>query len=1260
MQDNEISGIALQIAEVPMNHVRRLIPPLSLFLLLGWTSNVAAQHWINQADISGDLVPFEEALSDYQAWVKVRVPQKSDGYKPASRALWFTRFRLNESGEFNPGELWKAWETSTLEAFETEGTGFTTYEWESLGPIYTRDYYSGGMGRINAIAEAPGDSNTIYIGSASGGVWVTHDGGKNWRVLTDRLPTLGVGDIIVHPTHPETVYLATGDPDSNIPTIFSAGILKSIDGGETWDTTGFGPSRALNTIKALVMHPDDPDRLFAATTIGLWTTDDGGASWQELSSRSFRDLDVSSDGHIWYAALSKQGIWRSTDDGESWAECRLPGLEDDVGRLEVAISPTETNVAYVAAADVYGTFIGLWRTEDSGNTWRLKSTTPNIFHWSLFTIQGGGQTDYNLAMAVDPDNSDHLFVGSVNLYDTHDSGETWEISATKIPLLRGGQMHADIHALQYFGGRLYAGHDGGISISGDSGETWSDISGGLVITQVHRLGLSQQGVKPEVVVTGNQDNGINLFRSGEWLLAQRGDGMECAVDPNNENLMYAMGANGNLHRTYDGGQKWYGGNDGLEGEAGAWVAPLDIHPDSSGILWRATGRIFVSRDSAATWQAVTEPLNGSLMSVMAVSPVDPQIQAAAAYDGDIHVTHDGWQTYETIANPGMQIQSLTFSPEDGKEKLLYVTTGGFRKDMGVASWMLGESQIWTNLSNGLPELPVNDLFIHPLATNWFFAATDLGVYASQDRGESWHRYGRGLPNVIVTEINWHERSNQLVISTYGRGIWTIPANPIEGYKLPATNLVAKPGDDPLTVTLQWTPPTQRSALLGYQIRLVGQFRVRVDTRTSYSFTMERFDSYSFAIDAIYPNGLSVSTDTVTVNLIDPYPEPEAVVAFVDENVGKASLQWFPPENWRKEFTFKYGNSERVTYQPAGRGFQVFFPVHEDLTVQTISTNLRSLSNLYSPIAGWHIDLVDRLSPTAPGERVREGTHAPQTLGYMGWISNEVNRQVLGGANHYLRVTLPLYYLDEQFEFGVDSTAVTGMTFHRVWDGEEYVWTPMIGETPMVRLVCSSISSVRSGGAGDVNDEDEEGSSDFQSSTVSGSPLLSRGEEGTSDPTGLVVAYEIRQNGRRIEVVTGLRYDFYYRHAGYRDLEVRALYPTGASPWVAAEVQKVDGAGNVLSTEPPEPGQVKRYSLSAVYPNPFNHVARATLNLPQATDVTMLIYNVRGDLVKRVDFGVLGAGVRTLGWDAQQVASGTYVIEVRAGEFRDVRKVMLIR
>lgn len=88
--------------------------------------------------------------------------------------------------------------------------------------------------------------------------------------------------------------------------------------------------------------------------------------------------------------------------------------------------------------------------------------------------------------------------------------------------------------------------------------------------------------------------------------------------------------------------------------------------------------------------------------------------------------------------------------------------------------------------------------------------------------------------------------------------------------------------------------------------------------------------------------------------------------------------------------------------------------------------------------------------------------------------------------------------------------------------------------------------------------------------------------------------------------------------------------------------------------------MKRYSLSAVYPNPFNHIARATLNLPQATEVTMLIYNVRGDLVKKVDYGVLGAGVRTLGWDAQQVASGTYVIEVRAGEFRDVRKVMLIR
>ena len=297
----------------------------------------------------------------------------------------------------------------------------------------------------------------------------------------------------------------------------------------------------------LRMDPEDSNTLFVTAHNGIHRTIDGGLNWTNVQNGYFTDIEFRPGTPDIMYATTKDGFWISTDGGDSWTE-QNNGLTDLSKRLEIAVTPANPNVVYLISGDVPadGMFTGFYRSDDSGANFNLQSNTPNILGSQ---IDGSGDKDqsfYDLSIAVSPVNEDDVIVGGINCWRSENAGVDWINSShwleTSVPA--SDYTHADIHALEYFGNTLYCGSDGGVYITTDDGENWSNISQGLQITQCYRIAaFSDDGA--DYVMYGAQDNGLNQLRddgSGWGPLEQweGADGFEISVDVDNDRVFGAI------------------------------------------------------------------------------------------------------------------------------------------------------------------------------------------------------------------------------------------------------------------------------------------------------------------------------------------------------------------------------------------------------------------------------------------------------------------------------------------------------------------------------------------------------------------------------------------------------------------------------------------------------------------------------------------------------------------------------------------------
>ena len=727
---------------------------------------------------------------------------KVPNWKLFKRWEWYWESRIDKrTGNFPETTTaieWSKYRSNNAQLKSTNGN------WETLGPISSRGGYAG-IGRINCVSFHPTDENKFWVGAPSGGLWATTDGGSNWTVLTDDNPVLGVSDIAI-PSDFETsntIYIATGDRDQgaswtlgggNYADNNSVGILKSTDRGLNW-TNVFATNIHDGVLMGFLrMHPNDNNTLYAGASYKIFKTTNGGDNWSLSYHGSDYIIDFEfhpSNPEILYAASKTRNgsvmILKSIDGGANWTEQHTFGNNDS--RVELSVSAAAPDVVYAAVANKSGGLSGIHKSVDQGVTFTEVFSGSNegnrLFgYYSDGSGDNTGQGNYDLAFTASPSDANVLFLGGVNTWKSIDGGVSWTInnmwtshSDYNMAEPKAPSVHADQHVLKFQNATtLFEGNDGGIYKTTDGGSTWTDLTNGMTISQIYRLGA--YAGSPDTVIIGLQDNGSKLYHNGNWADVTGGDGMECLIDYTDSKIQYGTYVNGQISRTTD---LWNSSSDiylniGDGTLEGSWVTPYIIDPVDHKTLYVGYEDVWKSTDMGDTFTQISSISTTSKIRSMAIAPSNTQVLYVAD-QSHIWVTKDGGGNWTDVTSIlPVATNSITYLAVNAyNPDMAWVTFGGYDGSRIYQTSNAGQS--WTNISGTLPRLPVLTVVQNKLAVNenHLYVGTDRGVYFKEDNAD-WVLFSTGLPNVMVTELDIYydedtRENSRLLAATYGRGLW---------------------------------------------------------------------------------------------------------------------------------------------------------------------------------------------------------------------------------------------------------------------------------------------------------------------------------------------------------------------------------------------------------------------------------------------------------------------------------------------------------
>jgi photosystem II stability/assembly factor-like uncharacterized protein len=434
---------------------------------------------------------------------------------------------------------------------------FSGLKFRGIGPALT-------SGRVTDVAVRPDDPRTWYVAAAYGGVWKTVNAGVSWTPVFDGEPSASIGCLAIDPKHPLTVWVGTGENNSQRSVGYGDGVYKSLDGGKNWENVGLKSSEHIGDI---LIDPRNTDVVYVAAQGPLWSaggdrgiykTTDGGKTWTRVkefdeytgaNDLAFdpRDPDViyatSYQRHrrVWTLIDGGPGsaIWKSTDAGATWRKLKNGIPEGDLGRIGLAVAPADPNVVY-AIVEATGEGSGVYRSTDGGENWEKRggyiSTSPQYYQ----------------ELIPDPKNPDRVYSMDTWMMVTDDGGKTWRRVGER-------HKHVDNHALWIQDDdprHLIAGCDGGLYESFDRGATWAYF-GNLPITQFYKICLDNDTPFYNVY-GGTQDNNTiggpirtandHGIRNSDWYITVGGDGFQPRVDPTDANVVYSEYQHGGLVR----------------------------------------------------------------------------------------------------------------------------------------------------------------------------------------------------------------------------------------------------------------------------------------------------------------------------------------------------------------------------------------------------------------------------------------------------------------------------------------------------------------------------------------------------------------------------------------------------------------------------------------------------------------------------------------------------------------------------------------
>ncbi len=681
--------------------------------------------------------------------------------------------------------------------------------------------------RVSAVVGVPGDPNTYYAGAASGGVWKSTDAGTHWKPVFDEMPAQSIGSIAVAPSDPNVVWVGTGETFIRSNVSLGNGVYRSTDAGRSWTHMGLEKTGRIGRV---VVDPRNPDVVFVAALgtcygpqpeRGVYRTTDGGKSWERVlfgdENTGVSDLAMDPvNPRILFAGTWQidiktwgrksggpgSGVFVSRDGGTTWKRITGHGLPDPpLGKVAVAVAASNPQRVYALIET--GERGSLWRSDDGGGKWKL------VNHSRLLNER----PHYYTRMLVMPDDANEVYFPSNGMGVTYDGGETTE------EIRWGGDNH-DMWADPKNPSRMMIGNDGGVEISTTRGREWTFLR--LPIGQMYHVATDTR--MPYRVYGQMQDDGSMRGPSNNpggygippalWTSTAGCETGWATPDPADPDVVWG-GCYAGVVERFDGKtgmtrtvsvwpERTMGANAGEIRLRMNWTYPIAISPHDHNTVYVGSQYVHATSDGGQTWRTISPDLTLGDESMMgdsggltvdnlsveyagvvysiAESPLEKGLIWAGTNDGLVQVTRDGGGHWTNVTpnvrglppkgtvgsvepsrfDAGTCYVSVDFHQVDGRDPFLYRTT-----DYGKS---------WTSISSNIPKSPLS--YVHvvredPFRKGLLYAGTENALYVSFDDGKSWQPLQSKLPHAPVYWLTVQEQLRDLVVATYGRGLFIL-------------------------------------------------------------------------------------------------------------------------------------------------------------------------------------------------------------------------------------------------------------------------------------------------------------------------------------------------------------------------------------------------------------------------------------------------------------------------------------------------------
>lgn len=709
------------------------------------------------------------------------------------------------------GILWGG--TQADDQVKVDSYTFGEIEARSIGPAVM-------SGRITSIDAVNSDPKIVYAGSANGGVWKSVNGGVSFKPVFDKY-TQSIGDITVDQTHPDTVWVGTGECNVRNSVSVGTGIYRTTDGGDTWKLMGLEDSERIADI---LVHPGNSDLVYVAAMGHLWDsneergvykTTDGGENWEKIlfvdENTGCADLAMDpQESDILYAAMWQyrrwpyffksggpgSGLHKSNDGGKTWKRLTNGLPEGELGRIAVEVAPSRPSVVY-ATVEAEEKKSGVFRSDDLGESWKKVNSAQNVtyrpFYFSL--------------LKIDPKDYNRVYKTAYMLMISNDGGKTFRAS--------GSGVHPDHHAIWINPNdpsHVLLGTDGGVYVSRDRGNNFL-FQRNLPVSQFYHVCVDME--KPYNVYGGIQDNGSwfgpskspNGIENRDWQNVGSGDGFCVVPDPEDKDIIYSEWQGGNINRIHTSTHEMKDIKpQPKEGEPDYrfnWNTPMVFSPSNPRRLYIGAQFLFRTTNRGESWERISEDLttndpkkqkqegsggltvdnskaeNHCTIYTICESPLDEGVVWVGTDDGNVQVTMDDGKSWSNVVGniPGLLPNTWCscVEPSHFERATAYVTFDGHRTgDKAVYVYKTTDfGKTWSSIvGEGIEGYAhvIREDFVSP---HLLFVGTEFGLFVSVDGGARWAKFTGEFPPVAVMDIVIHSRESDVILATHGRGIYII-------------------------------------------------------------------------------------------------------------------------------------------------------------------------------------------------------------------------------------------------------------------------------------------------------------------------------------------------------------------------------------------------------------------------------------------------------------------------------------------------------